>query len=126
VAGDDMTEPVADEVRSILDGHIVLSRDLAAQKVYPAIDILQSISRVMPAVASREHRDLAEKMRGLMAEYSKNEDPIRMGLYQPGSNPGIDEAVQRHDAIQHFLCQRTDERISVNETLKQMRAVLGG
>jgi FliI/YscN family ATPase len=95
VAGDDMNEPVADEVRSILDGHIVMSRDLAAQGHYPAINVLESVSRVMSAVADNEHRRAATRMREVLAIYEKQKDLILLGAYQQGADPRVDYAISR-------------------------------
>jgi FliI/YscN family ATPase len=124
VAGDDMNEPVADEVRSILDGHIVLSRALAAQGHYPAIDVLQSVSRVMTAVASKEHVAQANRMRKLLAAYEKERDLILLGAYERGSDPDVDEAIAKVGSINGFLRQSVDEETSLDTTLGQLAAVL--
>jgi flagellum-specific ATP synthase len=105
VDGDDMNEPVADAVRSILDGHIVLSRKLAAGNQYPAVDVLASVSRVMPDVVSERHFKAASNVRDLMATYREAEDLINIGAYVAGSNPRVDLAIARHDAIKTFLRQ---------------------
>jgi flagellum-specific ATP synthase len=125
VEGDDMNEPVADAVRSILDGHIVLSRSLAHRAHYPAIDILQSISRVMDDVVSEKHLKLANRMRELLAVYSEAEDLINIGAYQKGNNPSIDEAMDYIDAINKFLIQRVRESYSLDETVQMMEEILG-
>lgn len=117
VEGDDMNEPVADAVRSILDGHIVLSRRLAEKNHYPAIDVLQSVSRLMPDIASKEHRQQAGKVRELLATYLQAEDLLNIGAYEHGSNPRIDEAVRLYDGIIGFLRQRPDEHADFEETL---------
>jgi FliI/YscN family ATPase len=117
VAGDDMNEPVADEVRSILDGHIVLSRALAAQGHYPAIDVLQSVSRVMTAVAEKPHIQKAVRMRKLMAAYEKERDLILLGAYEQGSDATVDEAIQKAGSINAFLCQSVDEETNFASTL---------
>ncbi len=109
VEGDDMNEPVADTVRGILDGHIVLSRDLAARNHYPAIDVLSSVSRLMPEVTSREHRPNAGVMRDVLATYKAAEDLINIGAYAHGSNPKIDFALSKIDEVNTFLRQDTDE-----------------
>lgn len=109
VEGDDMNEPVADTVRGILDGHIVLSRDLAARNHYPAIDVLSSVSRLMGDVTSPEHRHCAGRMRDVLATYKSSEDLINIGAYAHGSNPGIDFALSRIDAVNAFLKQGVDE-----------------
>jgi flagellum-specific ATP synthase len=118
VDGDDMDEPVADTVRGILDGHIVLSRALAQRNHYPAIDVLSSISRLAPAVSGPVSRKAAGLIRRLMAVYAENEDLINVGAYHAGSNPEIDEAIKKHGPIEEFLIQDVDERSSVVETLQ--------
>ena len=105
VDGDDMNEPIADAVRSILDGHIVLSRAIAAQNHFPAIDILASVSRVMNEVVSKEHLGAAQKLRALLAVYKEAEDLIHIGAYVSGSSAKIDEAIKKIDQINAFLCQ---------------------
>jgi flagellum-specific ATP synthase len=110
VEGDDMTEPVADAVRSILDGHIVLSRRLASSGHYPAIDVLESVSRVMPAVTGEEHRRAAHRLLDMMATYREAEDLVNIGAYVKGSNPRIDEALKSWDRIRTFLRQDANER----------------
>ncbi len=110
VEGDDMNEPIADAVRSILDGHIVLSRDLAAKNHYPCIDILHSSSRVMRDIVDAEHIKHAGKIREILATYKEAEDLINIGAYVSGSNPKIDYAISRIDAVNQFLCQGMDER----------------
>lgn len=110
VEGDDMTEPIADETRSILDGHIILSRNLAAANHYPAIDILASTSRVQNAVVSREHRSAAGRLRELMAKYAEVELLVKIGEYKRGGDATTDEAIDKIEAIRDFLKQRTDDR----------------
>jgi len=109
VDNDDMNEPIADAVRSILDGHIVLSRRLAHRNHYPAIDILQSVSRVMPKIISDEQRAVAMKARELLATYREAEDLINIGAYVKGSNPKIDEAVKKNPGLESFLIQDLHE-----------------
>jgi type III secretory pathway component EscV len=109
VEGDDMTEPVADETRSILDGHIILSRRLGAANHYPAIDVLASASRVMNALIAPEHRAAAGRVRELMAKYQEIELLLKVGEYKKGADRVADLAIERHAAIQSFLRQRTDE-----------------
>ena len=109
VEGDDQTEPITDAVRAILDGHIVLSRALAGKNHYPAIDVLQSVSRTMPAVTSSAHRAQAAQVRDWMATIRDNEDLVSVGAYVPGSNPRVDAAFARRDAIEAFLKQPIDE-----------------
>lgn len=121
VEGDDMNEPIADEARSILDGHITLSRKLAAANHYPAIDILASISRVMNAVVSKEQRAWAGRLRELVAKYDEVELLVRLGEYKSGSDPVADTAIERIDAINAFLRQQPDERTSQDETLAMLQ-----
>jgi flagellum-specific ATP synthase len=108
VEGDDTNEPIADAVRGILDGHIVLSRDLAARNHYPAIDVLPSISRTMPDVTSVSHRQKAGVVRQWLASLRDSEDLVSVGAYVPGTNPSLDAALERREAIDAFLCQRSD------------------
>ncbi len=117
VEGDDMTEPVADEARSILDGHIVLSRDLAGRGHYPAIDVLRSASRVMPAVAADGHLQAAQKVRELIATYERHRDLILLGAYKRGTDARVDEALDRWPAIEAWLRQATRETSAFGETL---------
>jgi type III secretion system H+-transporting two-sector ATPase len=123
VAGDDMNEPVADEVRSILDGHIVMSRDMAGAGHFPAIDVLSSVSRVMNAVSTKQHRAAASAMRSVLATYNKNKDIIALGAYQPGSDPRIDDAVRRIDSINDYLKQATDESMSQSVSVEKLCAM---
>lgn len=120
VEGDDMNEPIADAVRSILDGHIVLSRQLAAQNHYPCIDVLHSNSRLFSSVADQEHRSKAGKVRELIAAYEKAEDLINIGAYQTGSNRSIDLAIARRDEILRFLKQERDEEASLGDSINQL------
>jgi len=123
VAGDDMNEPVADEVRSILDGHIVLSRELATQNHYPAIDVLESVSRVMDAVSDAEHRRAAQRMREVLAVYQKQKDLILLGAYQPGTDSRVDFAIANIDKIQGFLRQAVEERASAEQTVARLKSM---
>ncbi len=116
VEGDDMNEPVADAVRSILDGHIVLSRRLAAAGHYPAIDVLESVSRVMSAITTQEHRKATHTILDLLATYKEAEDLINIGAYSKGSNPRVDRAIQHIDAIRSFLKQKPDENTTFKES----------
>lgn len=120
VEGDDMNEPVADEVRSILDGHIVLSRQLAQAHHYPAIDVSASVSRIMHQVTSDDHRRQAGKLRRLLAAHKEIELLVRVGEYQAGQDTQADEALARKEAIQAFLCQRTDEKNAYEQTLEAL------
>lgn len=122
VEGDDFNEPVSDTARSILDGHIMLSRSLAHKNHYPAIDVLQSISRVMNNIVDKEHKDAAGKIRSLLASYAKNEDLINIGAYQRGADPLVDEAISLMDKIDRYLIQsgedKTDYQTSVSEIIR--------
>lgn len=109
VEGDDMTEPVADETRGILDGHIILSRELAAENHYPAIDVLASVSRVMNAIVEPEHKEAAGRVRKLMAKYKDVELLVKIGEYKPGSDPEADEAIEKMPQIKAFLRQGLGE-----------------
>lgn len=120
VEGDDMNEPIADAVRSILDGHIVLSRRLAARNHYPCIDILHSASRVMNAVVDPGHQDLAGRLREILATYEEAEDLINIGAYKKGSNPKIDTALSHIDNVLRFLRQRVGEAVDLPTTLAQL------
>jgi len=126
VEGDDMTEPIADETRSILDGHIVLSRKLAAGNHYPAIDVLASASRVMNAVITPEHKKLAGRLRELMAKYQEVELLVKIGEYKRGGDAVTDEAIDKIDAINTFLRQRTDERTTLQQAVEGMANIAGG
>jgi flagellum-specific ATP synthase len=123
VDGDDMNEPIADAVRSILDGHIVLSRALASGNHYPAIDILQSVSRVMPDVVDANQYSAASALRDVLATYRDAEDLINIGAYVPGSNPRVDLALSKIEGIRHFLRQGIYETSSYEQTLRQLLSV---
>jgi flagellum-specific ATP synthase len=125
VDGDDMDEPVADTVRGILDGHIVLSRSLAQRYHYPAIDVLQSISRLAPSVSGAATKKAVGIIRRLMADYAGAEDLINVGAYKQGSNPDIDEAIARRGAIENFLIQNVDEKSRIDDTLSAMGEIAG-
>ena len=125
VDGDDMDEPVADTVRGILDGHIVLSRDLAHSFHYPAIDVLESISRLAPHVAGEYSKKAAGIVRRNMAVYAKAEDLINVGAYHQGSNPEIDEAISKHNQIEQFLIQGVDEPSALEDTLEKLSEITG-
>jgi FliI/YscN family ATPase len=120
VEGDDMTEPVADAVRSILDGHIVLSRRLASAGHYPAVDVLESVSRVMTAITTDRHRQSAHRLVDMMATYREAEDLINIGAYVKGSNPRIDEALRNWEKIRGFLRQPADERAAFDESVERL------
>ena len=116
VEGDDLNDPVADNARGILDGHIVLSRRLAQKNHYPAIEVTESISRVMDRVISKEHLSAARRLRSLLAAYRENEELINLGAYAKGSNPLVDEAISKKDLIDAFLKQDVDEPAKFEET----------
>ncbi len=124
VEGDDMTEPIADETRSILDGHIVLSRKLAAANHYPAIDIQASVSRVMSMVTDKEHRNDASRLRQLLAKYAEVELLLRIGEYKKGSDLEADEAIDKWDSINSFLRQKQDEPCDFEQTLQSLNQVV--
>jgi FliI/YscN family ATPase len=123
VEGDDTNEPIADAVRGILDGHIVLSRDLAARNHYPAIDVLQSISRTMPEVTSVDHRMKAGQVRGWLSTLRDSEDLVSVGAYVAGSTPRIDEALARREAIEAFLKQPTENAVTFDESVEALGAL---
>ena len=125
VEGDDTNEPIADAIRSILDGHIVLTRELAMQGHYPAIDVSRSISRVMDDIVSPEQIALARKLKNVLATYSKAEDLINIGAYAEGSNPDIDYAVKMIGPIKAYLCQEIDATLGVEDSFGQLKAMLG-
>jgi flagellum-specific ATP synthase len=124
VEGGDMDEPVADAVRGILDGHLVLSRDLAHQNVYPAIDVLGSISRLMPEITNKRHFENANKLRNIYANYVKNADAISLGAYKSGSDPKIDEAMQKHPLIESYIKQGITESISFQDCLDSLSKIV--
>jgi type III secretion protein N (ATPase) len=124
VAGGDMDEPIADEARGILDGHIVLSRALCERNHWPAIDVLASLSRVMEFVADKEHRQAAARVREILATYEQNRDLIALGAYKSGSDPRIDRAIAKHDAITMFLRQGLHESVHPEETRKRLLALV--
>lgn len=120
VDGDDFNEPITDTARSILDGHIVLSRSLAQKNHYPAIDVLASISRVMSAIATKEHKRVAGQLKNVLATYNEAEDLINIGAYKPGSNKNIDFAISKIDSVNEFLLQQTDEKIDFEDVLDML------
>lgn len=125
VEGDDMTEPVADETRSILDGHVVLSRKLASANHYPAIDVLASTSRVMNSVVTSTHKRAAGRIRELLAKYQEVELLVKIGEYKRGVDASTDEAIEKNGAILEFLRQRTSERSSLDDALARMQTLTG-
>jgi type III secretion protein N (ATPase) len=118
------SDPIAEEVRGILDGHMILSREIAARNQYPAIDVMASLSRVMPQVTDRAHMDAAGHVRRLLARHREIETLLQLGEYRPGGDPVADEAVRKIDAIKQFLCQRTDEFSTRAETLAALHRLL--
>ncbi|MGN0640380.1 MAG: FliI/YscN family ATPase [Oscillospiraceae bacterium] len=120
VEGDDTNEPIADTVRGIIDGHIILSRKIAAQNHYPAIDVLPSVSRLMNDIGTPAHKEAAGKLRHLLSLYNNNYDLISIGAYKHGTNPQLDEAINKIDAINHFLTQGRKESFSLDETVKML------
>jgi len=123
VENDDLTDPVADSARSLLDGHLVLSRKLADRSHYPAVDILASVSRLMPAITSNAHKLAAQKLREIYAVYNDAEDLINIGAFSPGSNRRIDGAIALIDRINNFLIQPIRERTSFEETIRQLTVI---
>lgn len=124
VEADDMNDPVADATRGILDGHIVLSRRLAQKNHYPAIEVTESISRVMDRVIPAEHLEDAQRLKTLLAAYRENEDVINLGAYARGSNPDVDEAIDKMGMIQSFLKQRIEESSSMENSVRALHAIV--
>ena len=120
VDGDDFNEPITDTARSILDGHIVLSRKLGQKNHYPAIDVLQSISRCMSQIVDKKHKQMAGRMKNVMATYNEAEDLINIGAYKSGSNRNIDYAIYKIDAVNKFLMQQTDEKFDFEDEVTQL------
>ena len=126
VDGEDFNEPITDTARSILDGHIMLTRKLANKNHYPAIDVLQSISRCMSMVTDKAHRAAAGKLKNIMATYNEAEDLINIGAYKKGSNPNIDNAISKIGAVNDFLLQTTDEKYDFNQTVEMLEGLFEG
>ena len=124
VEGDDLNEPISDAVRAILDGHIVLSRELASHNHYPAIDILNSVSRLMIDVVSKEHYDLSMKFKDILATYKSAEDLINIGAYTRGSNPKIDQAIQKYDLMIPYLRQGITESVDWRTSMNELKNIL--
>ena len=123
VENDDLNDPVADTVRSIIDGHIVLSRELANKNHYPAVDVLESVSRVMPNVLTNEQRKISQRAREILATYRESEDLINIGAYAKGSNSKVDHAIAKIDALNDFLTQdlsESDFETNIWQKLKQI------
>jgi len=125
VEGDDMDEPISDTVRGILDGHIILSRKLAQASQYPAIDVLASLSRLGNRISTPEERKIQQRIRRLLATYTESEDLINVGAYVKGSNPSIDEAIEKIGAIREFLSQDIEDRAPIEETLEWQARIAG-
>ena len=123
VDGDEFNEPITDTARSILDGHIMLDRKLAHKNHYPAIDVLQSISRVMSSIAGKEHKEAAGKLKNVMATYQEAEDLINIGAYKSGSNKNIDYAIEKIDAVNDFLLQETHDKFTFEEIMEMMEGL---
>ncbi len=123
VDGDDFNEPITDTARSILDGHIMLDRKLAHRNHYPAIDVLQSISRVMSSIAGKEHKEAAGKLKNVLATYQEAEDLINIGAYKNGSNQNIDYAIEKIGEVNHFLLQETHDKFTFEEILDMMEQI---
>lgn len=121
VDGDDFNEPITDTARSILDGHIMLSRQLAHRSHYPAIDILQSISRCMSQIVDREHKQATAKLKSVLATYNEAEDLINIGAYKRGSNANIDYAIEKIDAVNEFLVQSVEDKVEYEEAVRRMK-----
>ena len=123
VDGDDFNEPITDTARSILDGHIMLNRALAHKNHYPAIDVLQSISRCMSQIATKEHKQVAGRLKNVLATYNEAEDLINIGAYRAGSNPNIDNAIEKIDQVNEFLLQSTEDRFTFDETVDMLKGL---
>lgn len=126
VDGDDFNEPITDTARSILDGHIMLTRRLAHKNHYPAIDVLQSISRCMSQVAAREHKAAAGKLKNVLATYSEAEDLINIGAYKSGSNPDIDYAISMNKKVNEFLLQDVEEKVEFEDSINRLMTMFEG
>ncbi|MEO5587606.1 MAG: flagellum-specific ATP synthase FliI, partial [Novosphingobium sp.] len=123
--GDNHDDPVVDTARSILDGHVVLSRDLAQRGQYPAIDIAASLSRVMTDITEPQHQIFAREFRALVASYEANRDLVLMGAYRAGADPVIDRAIAMHEALTGFLCQPGGQIITLDDSIIALVQLLG-
>jgi flagellum-specific ATP synthase len=121
--GDDQQDPLVDAVRSLLDGHVVLSRAMAAEGWYPPIAVLDSISRLMSAVAFQDHREQAALVRKLLAVYARSEDLVRIGAYKEGADPDLDRALRSREAMRAFLTQNARERVNLADNIKRLAAL---
>jgi flagellum-specific ATP synthase len=124
--GDDQQDPLVDAVRSLLDGHVVLSRTLAAEGWYPPIELLDSISRLMPAVTQPTHREHAALLRRLLAVYARSEDLVRIGAYKPGSDPDLDRALRARGAMREFMTQEAHEQVQFAESVRRLATLAAG
>jgi flagellum-specific ATP synthase len=124
VEGDDLNEPISDSVQAILDGHIILSRELASHNHYPAIDILGSISRLMINVISKDHHDLSMKFKDILATYKEAEDLINIGAYIKGSNKNIDHAIDKMERINQYLKQDIMENVPAEQSLRELKEIV--
>ena len=123
VDGDDFNEPITDTARSILDGHIMLDRKLAHKNHYPAIDVLQSISRCMSQIATKEHKAVANRLKTVLATYTEAEDLINIGAYKAGANPNIDYSIEKIDKVNEYLCQDVDSRYTLDEEIEMLEGI---
>ncbi len=123
VEGDDMTEPVADEVRSILDGHIVFSRDLANRGHFPAINVSESVSRVMSNIIDSDHLEASRKLKEVVANYEKERDLILIGAYEQGSDPNVDYAIEKIEEVNSFLKQSVQDKVDYQESVEQLKSI---
>lgn len=121
--GDDLQDPLVDSVRSLLDGHVVLSRALASEGWYPPVQVLDSISRLMPAVTQEEHREHAALLRKLLAVYARSEDLVRIGAYKPGADPELDRALASRTSLRDFLTQRAEDRAPLDDTVRRLASL---
>jgi flagellum-specific ATP synthase len=118
--GDDQQDPLVDAVRSLLDGHVVLSRTLAAEGWYPPIEVLDSASRLMPVVTQPAHREHAALLRKMMAVYARSEDLVRIGAYKPGADPDLDRALRARGAMRAFMTQEIREQARFNDSVQKL------
>ena len=121
--GDDQQDPIVDAVRSLLDGHVVLSRPMAAAGRYPPVEVLDSLSRLMPAVTTREQRTDAASVRRLLMAYAKGEDLVRIGAYKPGTDPELDRAIEAMPSLRRYMEQASDEVASLETSVSGLRAL---
>ena len=123
VDGDDFNEPITDTARSILDGHIMLSRKFVHKNHYPAIDVLQSISRVMNQVITSDHKEAAGRLKNVLATYEEAEDIINIGAYKKGSNPDIDYAILKISEVNEFLTQEIDDKLEFDDEIHMLKEI---